>query len=157
MPIVDEAAFAAHLGTYLLEETGKTAVDWIAFVQSEIPKHSKPYNENHDITDTAKVWEAVVAEVIASAPEDPDLYDENLRTARLSALVMSLWFSACSRSKTRDPRRPIALRREAHHKIVTWRAMMLQAMTDDAFDPFGFPSQKFENPFAPDATDGDFV
>ena len=137
--------------------TGKAGPWWIDRVQTLIGKHSRRTKDpKHDRTDPRKWLGDLTQEVVRRAPKR-GRYDENMRTACILAMVLSLWYTRVHRAKIYDPRRPVELRKQAYFTRQVFTEAMFHIMTDESQDPTYFPGQQWETPFHPYPTDGVFV
>lgn len=150
---------------WLKDFTLYDTTEWIGYIQELIVSNSYPSEDpDHDNTD-GKAWvKDLVEEAQRCWPEghetwpakDPRQFDGNMRLARELGIILCAWYASVHRAKTKDPNRPIEGRQKAHVSRERWIAALISAVTDDQHDPDVF-RQKFENPFADDATDGSFV
>jgi hypothetical protein len=145
---------------------GNSLPEWLYWIQHRIAAHTKPTDDpNHGATDMRAWLLELIDELERTWPDgwrelragDQGSFDENMRMARELSLLLAAWFASVARAKSRDPNRPVALRREAHERRQWWIEQMVRALVDDRADPDVFPGQRWESPFLPDATDGEFV
>lgn len=125
-------------------------------IQTLIKKHSrKTRDPKHDSTDPQKWMAELTKDIMKSGLMGQ--YDENMRTASIMAVVLTLWYTRVHRAKIYDPRRPVEVRKRAYFVRQSFRENMFRMMTDESKDPTLFPGQQWETPFHPYPTDGVFV
>ncbi len=144
---------------WLKSETGYGSVYWLDYVGQRIKKHSKPVKGSvHDTTDPEKWLKDLVHYFWGiMKTKDWQVRDENLACAATLSMILCLWFSRCARAKSYDKRRPIKLRKKAQERLITYWKAMLECFVDESRDPLMFPSQEWESPYDPNATNGTYV
>jgi hypothetical protein len=136
--------------------TGRDAIWWTLFVQAVIADafRDNPKDPDHPVCDPAEWLNEVLQEL---ADRRPKAYgDENMWLARALSLVLATWDARISRAKAFDPRRPVALRRQAYNSYLRF-GHALAAVTLDERGDFEMFDQPWESPYDPEATDGSFI
>ena len=137
---------------------------WLERIESLISKHSTPARtrgkyKGHASTDSV-AW---VQELTVEVQKDIRLcnkgigYDENMALASRMGQILAVWYCTVHRAKSFDARRPLNLRRDANFKVVRYRGLMVQMMSDDWLMFRAFPNQPYNYPWGEGAIDGDFV
>lgn len=150
---------------YLEEKTGHGRAYWFARVQRLIGKHSKPIpaktlkkmglSPGHSGTDTVAVFADLAREIARVVPADRPV-DGNMFVASTLAVITALWYARLQRAKCCDPVRPLSLRRKAYGSFVDFGAEISRVLIDERDDATFLPEQRWELPFAPDASSGSF-
>jgi len=139
----------------------KNEVYWFGRIQALIKKHSTPARKSgkykgHGMTN-AQAWvRDLVAEVHASRPRT-GMYDGNMWLAGQTALILAHWYFRLHRAKCYDPRRPVAMRKEALKQRTTYAVRMFLAICDESQDAALLPGQHWDDPGSPHAVDGVFL
>jgi hypothetical protein len=108
----------------------------------------------HQTTNTGAVIADLVKEIAAGCPETP--HDGNMFIAAVLSAILGLWFARLQRAKSFDPVRPVTLRRQAYQGWLNYARFMQDALIDESADPSYFPKQRWQSPYDPNATSGDF-
>lgn len=143
---------------WLEEQTGQSSAWWMATVQRLIGKHSTPppKGKKHGTTDVTAWLTDLVKMVERRFPPDGQ-YDENMKAAAVLSQVLALWYLRVHRAKALDSARPISHRQSAYLRRQEYVVALLLAAMDEREDAAYFPGQRWQLPFTPDATSGDFV
>jgi hypothetical protein len=142
---------------WLAHETGRSLPQWLRYVEDRIAAHTTPPDDpNHGHTDSSWIADLVL-EIKRLGTIGKRPFDENMRISRITGLILCAWYAHVHRAKVMDPRRPIALRREAYERRQSWLAELALALHDERHDPELWPDQEWESPFLPNARNGDFV
>ncbi len=142
---------------WLAATTGHDGRWWVAKIQALITKHSRPTKDpRHGRTMTGKMIADLVREIEKTAPTKY-AFDGNMRMANILSLVLATWYLRVHRAKSYDPRRPVALRKQAYFSRLGYAMALFRAIEDESQDQEHFPGQRWETPFDPYPTDGYFV
>lgn len=145
----------------LISLTGADSVYWVGQVQDLIrvyfeaePDNPHPYC---DVTEwMGQLTQEIAERVEATMTARGQPYEENMTNAYVLSLVLSIWFVRLQHAKSRDPRRPVALRQIGAERAAQAIATYTEGFVDESLDTTYF-TQPWDLPFSPDAINGDFV
>jgi hypothetical protein len=157
--------------------TGLDSGAWVAVIQETIKTYFDAEPDNpHPQCETADWLPMVVRQIVerhdehmarplprrpferfrkARPPREP--YDGNMSGTLVVAAILTTWTMRLSRTKSYDPRRPVALRRRGLERTRANAAALVDCIYDESRDPEYFELPYWDNPMALVATDGDFV
>jgi hypothetical protein len=151
---------------YPWSATDQDLVYWLLRIETVlIPKYSTPpdpkapLHNRHGRTDVLGWVTQLATELHGAYPAGAkaDQVDGNMREAALLGMVLSAWYIRTQRAKTQDPRRPVEMRKNAHHRWRRYCGELVAVMFDDQLDARMFPGQHWDNPFGTHALDGVFT
>jgi hypothetical protein len=150
-----------HTDDEIKHLTGKSLEFWIWLIQEGIKNTWKPNPDDpaHPIQESpAEDWIIPFTRRVEHyiGKQERVRGDENIATAYVVSAILQVWAIRIARAKAFDPNRPVELRQSAyrrHREMVCWT---ISRAIDESKD-FDFFPQEYENPFHPDATDGEFI
>lgn len=83
-------------------------------------------------------------------------YDNNLAIASLLGRVLVVWYCACHRAKSLDPRRPLD-RLKASQRVTKYRGSLFAACCSDELMCRVFKNQPWNFPWGPHKIGGTFI
>lgn len=142
----------------LLDVTGKDSVYWVGWIQDYIVKWFEQEPDNPHPRCYPERWISDLAVAVVRCAEAREVHgDENMGAAYVVSLILATWWSRLAHTKAYDPRRPIHLRRQALTIHAYGQSTLVAAILDERHDPEMFKLPHWDNPYDPEATDGDFV
>ena len=143
---------------WLAAITGNDGKWWVARVQSLVTKHARPTRDpRHKTAEPEKIVADLVREIMKAARRTNRVGDGNMLAACALSLILATWFLRLSRAKSYDPRRPVALRKQAYFSRLGYATALFRAIEDESQDQEHFPGQNWETPFSDHPTDGYFI
>lgn len=140
----------------LVYHTGHDSVYWVGRIQDMIKVWFDAEPENpHPHCNPAEWLTELVKEVEAARIERYG--DENIQMAVVLATILATWGIRLGRTKAYDPRRPVAIRQNSLETVGGLQAILFDAITNETQDPAYFYLPRWDNPFDPEAVNGDFV
>ena len=150
----------ADIENALRNGTGEGCQFWMDFIGNSIAMHSThPEGAVHGDTQS-NLWLRDLANTLwerIPLHHDLTVVDENIISAHLMSLILTLWTCRIIKAKACDKRRPVHLRQQAMRKGLLCHQQLVQCISDESRDHEFFPAQEWELPFPPGATDGDYV
>ena len=149
-----------YLDDALVKQTGDGVVFWMNWIGHAIARHcveSERFPGRHEMTGPG--WlEELVKEVWDRSVKilDDPRYDENIVCSRLLSLILTMWSCRIIHAKSWDPRRPVEDRKRMAMTLLANQRALMDCLFDYTEDYVLFPDQPWENPFSPNATDGDW-
>lgn len=153
------------MADYLDTQTGHDRVYWFTRIQRLIVKTAKPMSAKvlrkmglspgHSQSDSLAVFQQLALELYRALPTDRPV-DSNMFLASALSIACAQWYARLQRAKACDPVRPLADRRRAYVAYLSFANELSRILVDERDDATFLPDQRWEGPFTPDATSGDF-
>jgi hypothetical protein len=133
---------------YLKTKTGEDAKFWMDWIGKNIAEWTDEETKRTDCDCWMEDLASTVWAMIEPMPcYDWSVQDENIVTASIVGLILSMWSCRVINAKSHDPRRPVETRKEMLQKLSLYQTMLNQAMYNDSQDKVYFPLQEWESPY----------
>ena len=147
--LASDGAYHIKEKTFIEDRTGYFLEDWIETIQHLISRSTEDRK-----TDLSWLHNLVTRFLECKKPRG--IYDRNMWACSTLGYILIAWYIRIHKAKSYDPERPIKNRKKA---LKQWRSFILQIqdlIINESADHKLFPDQKWDNPYLPDAINGDF-